>query len=287
MNILEQYIRKNAGTLIDYDWVYGSQCVDLIKHYSKNVLWIPLGTFWGSARTGWQNRSNTFTTEKWEWVVNDKTRPDQVPNIWDVIFFNIWDYGHVAIVRSADPGRHTFEVFEQNTGDANGYGYDDRCRVNTYNYSLVYGWYTPKKFYIEYRWVPVHFIEPYKNILWYYGTTTKAIYITPSGHKKEDFEILMEHEWSHHIYWSEMSKKDVKLWEEVSGYSNYLQKWLSKYMPGKYWYNKYISPGETNASEDFAETWEDIKRYPNKEYGDIRDFKRRVVQRLISKYTDE
>jgi hypothetical protein len=289
MNALEKYISKYAGsTDIEETEAYWTQCVALVKHYSNEVIWVPLGSFWGTARTGWDNESNTFPASKWDKVPNDITKPDQLPNIWDIIFIETPYYAdHTAIVRNTFWTENKIEVFEQNTGNWDGEGYDDRARVNTYTYNNVLGWYSPKNFYIEFKWVPVYFIEPKDNIYWYYGVNTKAIYITPAGRAKEDLEILMEHEWSHKIYWADMSVADVKLWEWVSKMDWKTQSWINKYMPWNYWINKYISPWETNESEDFAETWEDICRNPNAVYGDNRDFDRMVVQKIINKYESE
>ena len=36
--IMDKWVEKNLGKSIDYDGVYGVQCVDLIKHFVKNVL---------------------------------------------------------------------------------------------------------------------------------------------------------------------------------------------------------------------------------------------------------
>lgn len=289
MNAVERYIRKNAGrTDIRETIQLWTQCVAIVKHYVKDVIGISLGRFWGSAKTGWFNKSNTFPSSDWIRTPNDISNSNQLPSVGDVIFFKTntqWD--HVAIVRKTFK-ENKVEVFEQNTGNWDGKGYDDRARVNTYTYNDCYGWYTPIGFYVEYRGVTVHFIgESTRNprLLGYYWVKTKTINITPRGRAKNDFEILMEHEWSHHIYWSVMSRDDVKLWEWVSRMNGKTQNWINKYIPGNYWINKYISPGETNESEDFAEVWEDICRNPNTVYGDNRDFDRMVVKKLIEKYT--
>lgn len=289
MNSLEKYISKNAGRTDIYETVaLGSQCVALAKHYSENEIGIKLWSFWGSAKTGWENTSNTFSDSLWERIPNDMSKPNQVPNIGDLIFFETGTpYDHVAIVRNAPVWVNKIEVFEQNTGNGDGSWYDDRARVNTYTYNNCLWWYSAKSFYVEYRGVPVNFIEQPASKSWllgYYWVNTISINITPKGRAKEDFEVLIEHEWSHKIYWADMSKNDVELWERVSQYE-WAKTWLQKYMPWKYLFNKYISPWETNESEDFAETWEDTIRNPDIVYNDYRDFKRMVVKKLIEKYT--
>ena len=163
MNALDKYISENAGRTDIYETkAYWTQCVALAKHYSQNVIWVTIWSFGGSAKTWWENKSNTFPEFLWDRIPNDIKKPEQVPQIWDIIFFETGtQYDHVAIVQQAPAWVNQIKVFEQNTGNWDGSWYDDRARVNTYTYNNCLGWYSPKKFYIEYRWVPVHFIPPY------------------------------------------------------------------------------------------------------------------------------
>ena len=285
MDRLDKYVSKHKNTVIDYDNVYWHQCVDLIKNYSREVIWERLGTFWWSARSGWLNEYNTFPKDTWN-KITYKER--EIPEKWDIIFFDVWEYGHVGIVTNADI--NYIKVFEQNTGNGDWVGYDDRCRTNTYDYSNIYGWYRPINFVIRFKYVPVHYIDQpvdYPKRLWWYNPYKKAIYITPRGRAKSqtDFNLLLEHEWSHHIYWSKLEIDKVEFWEKISRKEEFEEnkKCFNKYL-WKYLSNKYISPWETNESEDFAETWEDIIRDPNAKYDDYRDIKRDVVKWLMKKY---
>ena len=47
-----------------------AQCVALAKLLSKEVHGIQLGTFGGSAKTGWENKSNTFDPNEWIKIEN-------------------------------------------------------------------------------------------------------------------------------------------------------------------------------------------------------------------------
>ena len=135
---LKEYVEKVKDTLIDYDGMYGSQCVDLVKHYSQNVLWIKLWSFWGSAKTWWENKENTFKPEIFK--KNEYYR-DNVPEAWDIIFFKTnTPYWHTAVVLSAS--KDWIEVLEQNVGNWDWKWYDDRVKIWLYNYNNVMGWYS-------------------------------------------------------------------------------------------------------------------------------------------------
>ena len=140
---IKTYVKQVEWTLIDYDWVYGSQCVDLIKNYTATVLNIRLWTFWGSARSGWENKSNTFPEDIWEKIVNNFSDKDQIPKEWDIVFWNTGKYWHVAIV--LDAYGNAIEVLEQNVGNGNWIGQDDAIEVNTKSYHDILGWYKLKE----------------------------------------------------------------------------------------------------------------------------------------------
>ena len=70
---LKGFVDKYNNKLIDVDKVYGHQCVDLVKQYTIDVFWITLWTFGGSAKTWWENASNTFPEKQWEKIHNDIT----------------------------------------------------------------------------------------------------------------------------------------------------------------------------------------------------------------------
>lgn len=135
---IETYLRK----AVDFDWVQGSQCVDLAKLYSKEVLWIPLGSFGGTARNGWFNKAKTFDLKKWTRVPNS---PTAVPLRGAIIFYDEpWLTGHVAIVHEADV--NDVLVIEQNWQSGNGdwKGYNAINFEATRDYRKCLGWYIKK-----------------------------------------------------------------------------------------------------------------------------------------------
>lgn len=142
---IKEFIKKYNNKSVDVDWLYGSQCVDLIKQYTIDVFWITLWTFGGSAKTGWYNQSNTFPVEQWEKITNNYSDENQVPMPWDIIFWGYGAYWHVWIVTEAKKGVNSIEVFNQNTWNWNWEGYDDRSRIQNANYNQCLGWYRLKE----------------------------------------------------------------------------------------------------------------------------------------------
>jgi hypothetical protein len=114
-------------------------CVDLIKNYTATVLDLRLWTFWGSALTGWNNSSNTFTADKWIKIKNNPSDLTQMPKAWDIVFWKYWIYWHVAIVLNAY--LNWIEVLEQNMWDWNGQWIDDVIKVTTRWYKDILWWY--------------------------------------------------------------------------------------------------------------------------------------------------
>ena len=92
-----KFLAKWQGKSIDFDKTYGPQCVDLAKQYTKEVYWVNLISFGGSAYNWFLNTSKTFDTTKWKKV---KYGPWVIPIAGDIIFWKPTtsnSYGHVAI----------------------------------------------------------------------------------------------------------------------------------------------------------------------------------------------
>lgn len=126
MNLPEFY-KKYRGQYVDFDNVYGPQCVDLIKAYFQDVLGLP--PFKGNA-LDYFTEIPGFRLIKNSWFAYPK--PGDVI-VWDETPTN--PYGHVAIVnwvRTFD-----FGVFEQN----NPLG--SFAHFNDYRYRNVLGWLRP------------------------------------------------------------------------------------------------------------------------------------------------
>mgnify|MGYP006414221389 CR=1 FL=1 len=140
MITLKEFIDKYLWETIDYDNVYGHQCVDLIKAYTHEVLWIRLWTFWGSAKSGWENSSNTFPKEQWEKVVNDFNQLNQIPKEWDIVFWSTGQYWHVAIWLDWTAWS-IINVLEQNVWNWDWIWDDDAIEDNNRTYHDILWWY--------------------------------------------------------------------------------------------------------------------------------------------------
>lgn len=126
---LEDFIKNYENQKIDFDGFYGSQCVDLFRQYSKEVLGI-------KEHTGAVNGAK-------ELYINFELMPLMKKHFQkvfaarkgDLVVFNGTEnnpYGHIAIVIYATP--KTIITFEQD-----GFNQDKGCYFNFWNYDRVLG----------------------------------------------------------------------------------------------------------------------------------------------------
>ena len=113
---------KRLWKRIDYDRTYGYQCVDLIKQYADEVLW--LGKIWAIWNANKVQNSSTFKSFSKLWVKNLMQ--------WDIIIRTRWKYGHIAIVDHIWNWR--VYVLEQNWSWKNSWNglWDNAIRVKDY-----------------------------------------------------------------------------------------------------------------------------------------------------------
>lgn len=138
----KSYRKKWLGKAVDYDGVYGKQCVDLVKHFTKDFMGVTLGSFSGSALSGWETGS-PFDTN-WKKV---KYSEGKSPKLGDIVFFDKTKanaFGHVAIALWGN--KKLLALLEQNAGNWSGEWMDgDEIREKIVTYSKPYtclGWYT-------------------------------------------------------------------------------------------------------------------------------------------------
>lgn len=111
---LSEFIQRNIGCKVDFDGLWGAQCVDLFRQYAKECLCIeePLEgcSVSGGARDLFENYPNMPKLKKY--FVAMKTRNARYG---DVIVYGATEknrFGHVAIaVSTIDDNTHL--VFEQ------------------------------------------------------------------------------------------------------------------------------------------------------------------------------
>ena len=132
---LEEFIDKYDGKKVDFDGVYGAQCVDLFRQYTKDVLGIkehtgPCQTT-GGAKDLYLDYDKMPVEKKYFYRSKQKNWVQGDILIWDSTPTN--KYGHVAIFL-AKIGTNDFLVFEQNGITQNGAEIKMRSRTNLLGY---------------------------------------------------------------------------------------------------------------------------------------------------------
>jgi cell division protein FtsB len=134
---IEDFIIKWNGKYIDFDGVYGPQCMDEMHQFCTEVLNITDGSVLASpsAKELW----NTFPTVKghelFEQIANT---PTGIPQEGDIMLWTNGTYGHVAEFVEGDDT--SFRSFDQN------YPTGSPCHVKNHpNYTGVAGWLRFKK----------------------------------------------------------------------------------------------------------------------------------------------
>lgn len=120
--------KENILTKIQETTQLGTQCVALAKKYYKDVYSIDTGSFNGSAINGWEYLKNNPKLKR---ITNT---PSFIPRPWDMCFFNIGTFWHVAICDEFSTDRILF-VIENNWGNGDWKWKDDIAQVKAYNYN--------------------------------------------------------------------------------------------------------------------------------------------------------
>lgn len=116
-----------VGKSIDFDGVYGAQCVDLIKKYCN--------THWGWTPKGNAKEYASIALPNSSWT-RIKNTPEFIPQPGDIAVWTNGSYGHVAIIISANI--NSFVSVDQNWYNANGTVGSPAAKV-THNYSGFWG----------------------------------------------------------------------------------------------------------------------------------------------------
>jgi hypothetical protein len=128
------------GKRIDYDSLYGWQCVDIIKQWLDSGFSIKPGA-WGNAIDYWRS-TNPGVLIAFKKVTNT---PDYIPPQGSIVIFNATSsnkYGHIAIVDSAT--KTVLNILEQNGGAGTGTGTGvDAIRLRNPGYNNIAGFLEP------------------------------------------------------------------------------------------------------------------------------------------------
>ena len=123
---LSKFVDHTLGTKVDFDGVYGAQCVDLFRQYCKDVWQIPhTGSVEGAKELFSQNDKNLLYITNGYGTVKSG---DVI--IWDGTSSN--SYGHVAIALFATD--MTVLVLEQNGFEQTGTKIVPRNYINCLGY---------------------------------------------------------------------------------------------------------------------------------------------------------
>lgn len=294
-NLIETYADSVIWKNIDVDFVYNAQCTDLVKHYTKNVMKIELWTFGWSAKSWFANKSNTFNSD-WIKIVNNPQDKDQVPSVWDIIFFDWWrysEYGHVGIVYKAFKWEDRILVLDQNNWNWSWVWSINACKIQEYSYSNVVGWYKHKKFIFDYKWVAVFMEEQPKdrpNLNWaYIPKQIKGWYINiyPNAFVKykDNITSLLEHEFAHYVWFEKMNNQTRKAFTHISLFDDRVKNNPKNTKIIKYNENAFINKrSEQFVTEDFAYIWQEYYDNPNKVYWNYLDYKKQAVISLMWSY---
>lgn len=159
----ENYIKKYVGKKIDWDGVYGVQCVDFIDHYIKNCLGIEVGYF-GNAKTWWINRNNAWLKNNFNAI--SPTYKNGELKTGDIGIKTSGKNGHIFVI--AEPNKNGYvKIYDQN---GKGNGEPITLRTIKYNAKNVNGILRPK----DRKNLPDDFEEPLIYGNGYIKTTTSV-----------------------------------------------------------------------------------------------------------------
>lgn len=128
---LAEFVAAYTSKYLDYDGVYGAQCVDLIDYYCRDVLGIPI--VWANA-VDWYGRDATYE----QWIPNRWNDLTNYPQPGDIV---VWGQnvvvgtgvnGHIAVCLSADGV--SFISFDQNWPPGSS------CHAQHHSFDGVIGW---------------------------------------------------------------------------------------------------------------------------------------------------
>lgn len=107
----DEWVKKYSGKAIDYDGTYGVQCVDLVKHYVKNVLGISPQSI-GNAIEYYNKRNKVaYLKDNFSW---HKNTPDFIPKKGDIcVFTSKSGNGHVSVATGEGTTSY-FYSYDQN-----------------------------------------------------------------------------------------------------------------------------------------------------------------------------
>lgn len=107
----DKWVKKNIGRGIDYDGTYGVQCVDLAKHYIKNVLGINPQSIGNAIEYYNKRKTSEYLTKNFKWIDNTA---EFVPKKGDLcVFTSRSGHGHISVATGEGTTSY-FYSYDQN-----------------------------------------------------------------------------------------------------------------------------------------------------------------------------
>lgn len=108
---MDKWVKANLGKGIDYDGAYGVQCVDLAKHFIKNVLGVEPQSIGNAIEYYNKRKSSKYLTTNFNWISNT---PDFVPQKGDLcVFTSKSGRGHISVATGEGTTSY-FYSYDQN-----------------------------------------------------------------------------------------------------------------------------------------------------------------------------
>ena len=116
--LFSQWVKNFEGTKIDYDGVYGVQCVDLIKHYIENVLEIKPQSI-GNAIDYFKKRK-TLKYLKENFTPHDYKKGFEFKKGDIIVMQGSSKYGHIAVCNGKFDNKCVYAYDENYRGSGDG-----------------------------------------------------------------------------------------------------------------------------------------------------------------------
>lgn len=107
----DKWVKENLGKGIDYDGAYGVQCVDLAKHYIKNVLGVTPQSIGNAIEYYNKRKTSEYLTKNFKWIDNTA---EFIPKKGDLcVFTSKSGNGHISVATGEGTTSY-FYSYDQN-----------------------------------------------------------------------------------------------------------------------------------------------------------------------------
>lgn len=134
---MDEWVKKYMGKKIDYDGVYGVQCVDLAKHFIKHVLGVEPQSIGNAIEYYRKRKTSKYLTDNFKWI--DK-KDGFIPQKGDLCVFNSKSgNGHISIATGEGTKSHFYSYDENYPSSSH-----EPMTTARHSYERLYGVLRPK-----------------------------------------------------------------------------------------------------------------------------------------------